>query len=68
MIEQGKKHFNFDALPSIKPINIYLNDVLDKLTAKTTFFKGLAKEVVLQSLQKIREVPPGMVLIEEGSQ
>lgn len=62
-----RKGFDFDTFPQIKPVNIYLDEVLTKLTEKTTFFKGLAKEIVLKSLQRIREVPKGVVLIEENT-
>ncbi len=58
MIDNIKnKNFDFDALPSVKPVNIYFDEVITKLMEKTTFFQGLAKEIVFKSLQKIREVP-----------
>ena len=66
-VVEKKKTFDFDAFPQIKPANIYLDEVLTKLMEKTAFFQGMAKEIVFKSLQRIREVPKGTVLIEEGT-
>lgn len=68
MVENEEKQISdFDTFPQITPAKIYFHEVLTKLMEKTAFFQGLAKEIVAKSLQKIREVPEGVVLIEENS-
>lgn len=68
MLEENKKKVtSFDTFPQVNPNKLYFDEILTKLMEKTTFFHGLAKEIVFQSLQKIREVPTGVVLIEENS-